>query len=379
MNNRCTPLINILSALPDFRNSKGKRHPLKSILAVAVVAMMCGYKSYSAIAEWGRNYGETVSNALGFAHGKSPCAATFFNVFCGIDIHQLELLLNQWASEVVNAIGAQEPAVEGISIDGKTLRGSKKQGSTLSHLLSVVSHRLGLTLFQQAVDEKTNEIPVCLQVVQNLLVEGRVVTVDALLTQREIAQTIVDRKGDYLMPVKGNQAGLLEAVSLPFNQIHWEDKSIEDVQITSLEHGRIETRRLRSSTALTGYIDWPGAEQIFEIERTTIFKNTGEVRHQVDYGITSLTRNQADANQLLQFCRGHWCIENKSHWVRDVTYGEDTSQVRKGNTPQVLAALRNTAIGVLRVAGFANIAAANRKLAAQPQVALALIGIQLEN
>ena len=128
-----------------------------------------------------------------------------------------------------------------------------------------------------------------------------------------------------------------------------------------------------------GYSDWPGLAQVFEVGRHVIEKKTGEERVELVYGVTSLSAEQATPERLLELVRGHWAIENRSHWVRDVTYDEDRSQVRSGSIPQVMAALRNTAIGLLRSAGDSNIAKAGRELAAQPAKALALVGVALEN
>jgi Transposase DDE domain len=133
------------------------------------------------------------------------------------------------------------------------------------------------------------------------------------------------------------------------------------------------------ATILVGYSDWPGLAQVFELGRHVMFPKTGKERVEVVYGVTSLRPEQATPERLLALVRGQWQIENQSHWVRDVTFDEDRSQVRCGNIPHVMAALRNTAIGLLRCAGHANIAAACRRLAAQPLQALALIGIELEN
>ena len=144
-------------------------------------------------------------------------------------------------------------------------------------------------------------------------------------------------------------------------------------------HGRIEQRRLETSDVLVGYSDWPGLAQVFHLERQVVSKKTGEVREEVVAGVTSLAPACADAARLLALVRGHWHIENKSPWVRDVTFDEDRSQVRCGNIPQVMAALRNTVIGLMRRAGYTNIAAACRRLAAQPALALELIGLPLEN
>ena len=128
-----------------------------------------------------------------------------------------------------------------------------------------------------------------------------------------------------------------------------------------------------------GYSDWPGLAQVFELARHVLIQKTGEERVKVVYGVTSLSPARATPGRILVLVRGQWQIENQSHWVRDVTFDEDRSQVRCGNIPQVMAALRNTTIGLLRWAGHTNIAAACRRLAAQPVQALALIGIELEN
>ena len=128
-----------------------------------------------------------------------------------------------------------------------------------------------------------------------------------------------------------------------------------------------------------GYLDWPGAQQVFRLERRVITRATGLVREEVIYGLTSLATSQADPARLLQVGRAHWSIENRSHWVRDVVFDEDRSQVRVGSIPQVMAALRNTVIGLLRAAGHDRIAPTCRRLAAQPWVALALLGILQEN
>jgi hypothetical protein len=144
-------------------------------------------------------------------------------------------------------------------------------------------------------------------------------------------------------------------------------------------HGRVEWRRLEASSALDGYLDWPGAAQVFRLQRRVILCTTGVLREETVYGLTSLPPQRADPACLLRTARAHWAIENRSHWVRDVTFDEDRSQVRVGSIPEVMAALRNTAIGLLRAAGHDRIAATCRRLAAQPWAALALLGIPQEN
>jgi len=372
------PLIEVFAALPDFRQPRGKRHPLTAIFALACCAMLCGYRSYSAIAEWGRNYGVRIAQALGFTHAP-PCAATLHTIFRHVNRDEFEAHLGAWADSVVGSLPrAPEMPEVAIALDGKTLRGSKKQGAPGTHLLSALAHRVGVTLAQCAVDDKTNEITAVEALLCQLVLEGRIVTMDALLTQRHVAQTIMDKGGDYVMIVKDNQPQLRADIELVFTLPPAGDPQAT-AHMVDIGHGRIEQRNITTSEALIGYSDWPGLAQGFELGRHVMFPKTGKERVEVVYGVTSLRSERATPERLLTLVRGQWQIENKSHWVRDVTFDEDRSQVRCGNIPQVMAALRNTAIGLLRGAGYPNIAAACRQLAAQPLQALALIGIELEN
>jgi len=372
------PLIEVLSEIPDFRKLRGKRHALPSILALACCAILCGYRSYSAIAEWGHHYGWRLVHALGFRH-KPPCAATLHNIFRHLDCEVFESKLGVWAQGVVaHSESSQEVQQTAVGMDGKTLRGSKKQGAPGVHILSALAHDIGLTLAQQAVDDKTNEITAVNELLQQLVLKGRIVTMDALLTQKEVAKTIVDAEGDYVMVVKDNQPTLRADIELVFKMPPWGDVQKSDSTL-DIGHGRIEMRRLSTSEALIGFNDWPGLKQVFQLERQVSFQKSGKERSEVVYGVTSLSSERATPSRLLELVRGHWQIENKSHWVRDVTFDEDRSQVRCGHIPQVMAALRNTAIGLLRLQGYTNMAAACRQLAAQPTKALALIGIDLEN
>lgn len=372
------PLIEVLAEIPDFRSNRGKRHALAAILALACSAMLCGARSYTAIAAWGRNYGGRLMQALGFTR-QPPCAATLHTVLRRVDREAVEAKLGAWAEGLLSGTPAPQDIEAGIAVDGKTLRGSQKQGAPGAHLLSAVAHRLGVTLAQQAVVDTTNEIPATLDLLRQLVLTGRVVTMDALLTQRAIARQIVAAGGDYVMVVKANQPQLREDIATVFAlpPIGGERRTVAETG--DCGHGRIEHRRLQTSDVLVGYSDWPGLAQVFHLERQVISKKTGEVRAEVVAGVTSLGPARADAARVLTLVRGHWHIENHSHWVRDVTFDEDRSQVRCDHIPQVMAALRNTVIGLLRRAGYTNIAAACRRCAAQPALALALIGIELEN
>lgn len=226
MEARVPPLIEVLGAVPEYRSRSGRRHPLVALLATGCAAMLCGARGYSAIADWGRDYAAAhpeLAAALGFTHQPLPCAATYFHVLRRLDRAQFEAVLGAWAGTVL-AASAPAPADErhperedAVALDGKTLRGSRKQGAPGVHLLSAVSHRLGLTLGQVGVDDKTNEIPVAATLLAGLLLEGRVFTMDALLTQRAVARTIIAGGGDYVMPAKANQPGLYQAIDTLFS------------------------------------------------------------------------------------------------------------------------------------------------------------------
>lgn len=212
----CPPLIEALQAIPDPRSRQGRRHPLPAVLALACTAMLCGYQSYGAIAEWTRNYGQHWGKALGLTHPTSPCAATLHAIFRALDREHVEAVLGAWAEAVVQATPAAAAGPEAVALDGKTLRGARQRGVPGAHLLSAVSQRLGLTLGQTAVGDKTNEIPLAQTLLAGLVLEGRVFTMDALLTQRAVAAAIVAGRGDYVMPVKGNQVQLLSDIATVF-------------------------------------------------------------------------------------------------------------------------------------------------------------------
>ena len=246
MEPQCRPRLDTLHEIPDPRHSRGRRHPLAAILALMCVAMLCGYRSYSAIADWGRCYGQKRARALGFTHDKTPCAAPLHHVLRKLDVSLVEAALGTWAESVLTVLPPAAGELEAMAIDGKTLRGSRQQGAPAVHLLSALSHRLGLTMWQQAVADKTNEIPVLEAVLRGLLLEGRVLTVDALLTQRAIAQHIGEDGGDSVMSVKGNQPQLPQEIGVVF-----QDPTVVAETRTASETGRICERRACMATSST--------------------------------------------------------------------------------------------------------------------------------
>ena len=291
---------------------------------------------------------------------------------------KLELLLSDWCQQVLRFIGLSTPEqIQAAGIDGKLLCGSSKQKASQPHLLAGLAHKLGLVLGQVAVSEKSNEITAFFDLIEMLVLEGMVITGDAMFTQRHIAEKIVSERGDYLLSVKANQPTLLEDIKQAFTNQWWMSDALTEATETNAYGGRIEERTLKASTAMDGYSDWPGLRRVLKMERKITTKKTGLERQEEAYAITSLDEGRASAEELLKLWREHWHIENKLHYVRDVTFKEDKSQVRKGKIPQVMAALRNAAITLMRVDGATNIAAACRRYAAQPGLAMTALGLDL--
>jgi hypothetical protein len=192
---RCRSLVEVLAQVEDPRHRRGRRHPLAAILAMAVAATLCGAKSYAALAHWGRHHGADLARALGFTRSQTPCAATLHFDFRHLKRPAFEAALTAWASEVLAALPPPRGTLEALAIDGKTVRGAQQQGACDVHLLSVLSHRLGLPLAQRTVPDQSNELTVLRSVLADLILTGRVVTVDAMLCQRQIARTIRDKGG----------------------------------------------------------------------------------------------------------------------------------------------------------------------------------------
>jgi len=242
--------------------------------------------------------------------------------------------------------------------DGKTVRGAVRPDGSQVHLLSVFDVATGTVRAQREVDAKTNEIPELAPAIAHLDLIGQVVTLDALHTQAETARHLAgDKKAHYLMIVKGNQPSLLEAVARAlagpdtgFAGASWAGEG--------KGHGRRERRSIR--TAPAAGIAWPHAAQVFRIRRDSGPAHGPREHKEVAYGITSLPEDLAGPAHLAVYARNHWGIENREHYVRDKTFGEDLQRVRTGNQPNACAAIRNLVTGAFRRAGHANIAHARR-------------------
>lgn len=210
-------------------------------------------------------------------------------------------------------------------------------------------------------EKQTNEIKIVIPLLESIDIQGKTITSDALLTQRELASYLVEqRKAHYHFTVKGNQKNLLEDIVFYFDNLNQEP---DHITTDGIDHGRIETRKIWTSCDLNGYLYFPYVGQAFMIERITVNKKSGKETRDIAYGITSKTPELASAAQVLQDNRGHWSIENTCHYIIDWNYDEDRSRIRTGNGPENITRLRRFAVGIIKSKGGRSVAQKMRLLA----------------
>jgi predicted transposase YbfD/YdcC len=353
-------LLELLAAVPDPRRPRGVRHSLPGLLAVAIAAVVSGARSFAAIGQWVGDADDDLLAALGFRYGRRPSESAIRRAFGRLDAAKLDVVLGAWMWTRTHEVGQRRV----IAIDGKTIRGARTTDTTAPHLVAAFDHGHGVVLGQLAIAAKSNEIPAVRTLLAGFDLDGVVVTVDAMHTQTDTAQLIVEGGGDYVFTVKNNQPKLYAACkALPWSQVPAR-------RTTNTGHGRRVTRTIKVVTA-PAWVEFTGAVQVAQVRRTVTRK--GKKTVEVVYLITSADTLAASPTTLAAWVLGHWGIENKLHWVRDVTFDEDRSQIRAGAAPQVMATLRNLAISLLRLDGWTNIAHALRHHAADSRRPMALL------
>jgi len=362
--------------LRDRRQRQGLRYPLALILVAATLAKLCGADTPRAIADWVRARQALLLEAFQVPYPRMPSHNTYRRVLgWAVALTDLEAQVSAFWQHWPDVSRAVR-----VTLDGKTLRGTIAVGQTRGlHLLAAFLPEAGVVLLQVEVEPGTNEIPVAGQVLKVLDLRGKIVTGDALLTQREVAEVIVAGGGEYVLTVKENQPRLYQDIAQLFApEVYVPGFSpappdFRTATTVNKGHGRLETRRLTSSSLLNETCDWPGLGQVFRLERETRLMTTGEVRQQVAYGVTSLTAAEAGPLDLLAWVRGHWAIENSLHYRRDVSFQEDAGRTHHWNLAHALAVLNNLALALLLHAGQGSLPRARRFFGAHPDEALRLL------
>jgi predicted transposase YbfD/YdcC len=339
-------LLTALAAVPDPRRRRGVRHRLNVVLAVAVCAVLAGARSYVAIAEWAHDLPIQVRRRLGIARA-APSESAIRRMLQRIDPHQLDRAVSNWLVTSQPETGSGQWA--GIAVDGKTARGARTADGRAVHLLGAMSHSTGAVLGQRVVDGKSNEIPAFAPAAGRHRHHRRDRHRRRDATQREHADYLARRGAHFIFVAKANQPKLLAQLK----DLPWRD--IPPADLTGCKgHGRLESRTVKTAEISTG-IGFPHARTAIQItRRRKALGSATKWQTETVHAITDLAQHQIRPDQLADALRNHWHIENGLHWVRDVTFAEDHSQIRTGNGPAVMATLRNLAISIHRRHGATN-------------------------
>ena len=372
-------LYQVLTGVTDQRAKRGRRYSAALGLSLIVLAKLAGEKTMSGIAQWARLRLAWLKEELPLKGEQLPCANTYQYICDHIDAEELNTKLGEFFASQSASVGrgpAQKAETVHLALDGKSLRGSRRMGlqaQAAVHLLGLYNISQQYVLRQVAVPGPGEERRSALSLLGHLNLYGCVVSADALHTYPAWCQQVLAQGGDYLLIAKGNQPELHTDIALLFSQPPRPWLPQQQAHRVDKAHGRLEVRHLRTSSELCDYLapKWPGVAQVFQLHRQITRHN--QTTTEITYGLTSLPLVDLPPDRLLDMIRAHWHIENRLHWRRDVTLGEDACRVSLGQTPQVLAALNNTILALMDHLGVSNMAAQIREFAAHPDQALALI------
>lgn len=363
--------------LTDRRKARGKRYALATILLGIFLAKLSGEDKPSGIAEWVALRGEWIARVLGLKRTRMPSHHTYRRT--------LESTLSETEFEALARAHFRHHGRRGyqvvISLDGKAVRGTiATEGDQGLWLLAVFLPGEGVTLAQLAIESQHNEISAAPTLLEYVDLRNKVVIGDALHTQRGLSIQIGKAGGNFLWTVKGNHPGLLQDLADWFDPkvtllpgMGCPPKDFTAASTTSKGHGRIEVRTLTASSQLNEFLDWPFLQQVFKLERQVTFCKTGKTSHQIVYGLTSLSQDQASPEALLQMLRSYWQIENRLHYPRDVTLHEDQTRFKHHPAAHNMAIINNLVLGLIANSPFPFVPSARRYFAAHPDHALALL------
>jgi predicted transposase YbfD/YdcC len=327
-----------LSDVEDPRQpSNGTRHDFLELLVMTISAVLSDCDTIEDVAAWSRAHTGWLRQFLVLKNG-IPSEDTFLRVFRLLDPKLFESCFRRWVSGLI-------PNLSGtIAVDGKTVRGSGSGGETAIHMVSAFATKLGLVLGQEKVSAKSNEIIAIPELLDALYLKGFLVSIDAMGCQRAIAEKIVARQADYLLAVKGNQPTLYQAIQDAF--LDCKDQIVH-VEQAEQGHGRIVAQRcsVLPATGIVSESDWPDGKLIARIDSVRQVKGKQSSMEQRYY----IASRDLGPSEVAEAVRSHWGIENRLHWVLDVTMKEDASTVRKDNAPENLSLLKKIVLNLLRM------------------------------
>lgn len=350
-----TKLHEYFRQIPDPRINRNKKHLLIDIILLSVLAVICGAESWDSIEMFGKSKIDFLRRFLRLPNG-IPSHDTINRVFTMLRPDKFEQIFIQW----VDSLRIKGISNEVIAIDGKTSRGSKDSFHDKSpiHIVSAWANSNQLVLGQRKIDKKSNEITAIPLLLEMLNLEGCIVTIDAMGTQKDIAKTIVDQKADYILALKGNQEGLMEGVEHLFSR----QRADSENTITEKGHGRIETRHCQVISNLTFLDEKEQWENLNSLIRVNAQRDiNGKVTNETRLYISSIKESAENFNS---FIRQHWGIENSLHWVLDVTFNEDRQRKRNGMAAQNFALVQKIALNLLKSEESNKVSIKNKRLKA---------------
>jgi predicted transposase YbfD/YdcC len=311
-------LLGALAAVPDPRARRGVRPGFVAILAVGVCAVLAGAGTFTAIAEWAHDLPVGMRVRLGLGR-LAPSESTIRRNLQAVDADAVDGAISAWlVARAATAIPAVAPAVRMIAIDGKSARGARGPKGRAVHLLAAFDQANGLVLGQGVVDGKTNEITAFAPLLDRIDITGAIITADALHTQHRHADYLIGRGAHYVLTVKRNQPSLHRQLrALP-----WAQTPAVDVT-RDKGHGRVESRTLKLA-AVTAGIGFPQARLAIQLIRRRRTLTNHKWHTETVYALTDLPCNQIRADQITETIRGHWGMENRLHWIRDVVFARTT-------------------------------------------------------
>lgn len=348
------PLLASFEKITDLRAKRGVRYKLQPFLILLFLSKLGGADRPAEIADWVRFRFVELKSLLNLDWKKSPHEVTWKRILDNaIEAAEVE----QVFGEYLRLMSADEQEL--WNLDGKVVCSVKAAATDQQlHLLALHESEVNLVVEQTALLQGENEISAGKRLLAEVDLSHKIVSGDAIFAQQELSQTVVDKGGEYLWKLRANQGSMYRTAKTHFEQLT--DQYLGKTVELDKGHGRIEERVLLSSFRLAAEIEFPYLEQVFRIKKKSIEVKTGKQSEQTMYGITSLPVEKYGAGQLLELTRKHWRIENGLHYRRDVTFKEDAVRKKSPNGGQIMAALNNLAIGILRKIGWENIAQARR-------------------